>query len=260
VCLVVLAIRQSRRYPLILAGNRDEFHARPTQRAGWWGDKPGIVGGRDLQAGGSWLALHRSGRFATVTNFRDAEPLSADFRSRGHLVTEYLEGGKSPFDYVSAIDTERYAGFNLIVGDAHQAAYVSNRGAGPRELTAGVYGISNALLDAPSDKVLRSKSGLRTLLKNDAANETTMLRLLADREPGPVEEVRPGALGFSTGHAITAPFIVTPTYGTRCSTIVLADGDSSWQFTERRFDAAGIAVGDCRYSFGEAPLSVEDGH
>ncbi|MDH3481955.1 MAG: NRDE family protein, partial [Gammaproteobacteria bacterium] len=90
-CLVVLAVGQSQEYPLILAGNRDEFHARPTQKAHWWSDKPNIVGGRDLQAGGTWLALHRDGRYAAVTNFRDAEPVSPGFRSRGHLVMEFLE-------------------------------------------------------------------------------------------------------------------------------------------------------------------------
>lgn len=258
-CLIVLAIGQSSRYPLILAGNRDEFHARPTQKAGWWADKPDVVGGRDLQAGGTWLALHRKGRFATVTNYRDAEPTSARFRSRGHLVTEYLETGKSPLEYAGAIDGERYAGFNLIVGNARQAAYVSNRGDGPRELTAGIYGLSNALLDGPWDKVERSKTRMRALLESREINETTILRLLDDRARGPIEEVDSGPLGFSAMHAITAPFIVTPNYGTRCSTVVLADSTGSWQMTERRFDATGVAAGDTRHVFASSPLSVEDG-
>ncbi len=116
-CLVVLAIGQSKEYPLILAGNRDEFHSRPTQKADWWPDNPDVVGGRDLQAGGTWLALHRNGRFATVTNFRDAQPVSPRFRSRGHLVTEFLESDQPPLQYLEAIDGPAYAGFNLIVGD-----------------------------------------------------------------------------------------------------------------------------------------------
>ena len=257
-CLIVLAIGQSTRYPLILAGNRDEFHARPTAKADWWADKKDVVGGRDLQAGGSWLALHRSGRFATVTNYRDVEATSAKFRSRGHLVTEFLEGKESPLDYVNRIDGRHYAGFNLIVGDAARAAYVSNRGAGPRELTAGVYGLSNALLDGPWDKVERSKAGLRALLASERINETTMLRLLKDRAPGPIEETESGPLDFGAMRAITAPFIITPRYGTRCSTVVLVDNAGSWHMTERRFDGAGAAIGDSRFTFIGAPPSSQD--
>lgn len=248
-CLVVLAIGESPEYPLILAGNRDEFHGRPTQNADWWPDKPNVVGGRDLQAGGTWLALHRKGRFATVTNYRDAQPSSAGFRSRGHLVTEFLDGDLSPLDYLRTIEGDRYAGFNLIVGDAGNVAYLSNRGAGLRSLQPGVYGLSNALLDGPWAKVERSKQGLVELLARDAINETMLLRLLDDRTRGPVEEVDGNTLGFTKAHAITAPFIVTPDYGTRCSTIVIADSRGRWQMTERRFDAQGMSTGESRFSF-----------
>ncbi|MCP4301193.1 MAG: NRDE family protein [Gammaproteobacteria bacterium] len=248
-CLVVLAIGQSTLYPLILAANRDEFHGRPTQKADWWPDKPNVIGGRDLQAGGTWLALHRNGRFATVTNYRDAEPVSAKFRSRGHLVTEFLESDQSPLDYLEAIDGPSYAGFNLIVGDARNVAYLSNRGAELCELPAGLYGLSNALLDGPWDKVERSKRGLATLLDHDTVNETTLLRLLDDRKLGPIEEVEAERLGFAKAHAITAPFIVTPEYGTRCSTVVIADRSGRWRMTERRFDRQGVSSGESHFTF-----------
>ncbi len=248
-CLVILAIGQSADYPLILAGNRDEFHARPTAAARWWADKPDILGGRDLQAGGTWLALHRSGRFATVTNYRDAEPVSPRFLSRGFLVTEFLESDASPLDYVTAIDGAAYAGFNLIVGDSDSAAYVSNRDAVARELGAGVYGLSNSLLDGPWYKVEHSKSGLHNLLEDGAVNESTLLRLLGDRSRGPVAEVDAEHLDFERAHAITAPFIVMPEYGTRCTTIVTCDRRGRYSLTERRFDANGIATGDSRFSF-----------
>ena len=248
-CLVVLAIGQCKEHPLILAGNRDEFHARPTQKAGWWPDKPDIVGGRDLQAGGTWLSLHRNGRFATVTNFRDAVPVSPRFRSRGHLVTEFLESDQTPLQYLAAIDGAAYAGFNLIVGDIHDIAFLSNRDGGPRALPPGLYGLSNELLDGPWDKVRRSKEGLAALLAQDAVNETTLLRLLDDRGKGPIEEVDSSNLGFARAHAITAPFIVMPEYGTRCSTVVLADGSGKWRMIERRFDAQGVPTGESRITF-----------
>jgi len=234
---------------LILAGNRDEFHGRPTQKADWWPDRPDVVGGRDLQAGGTWLALHRNGRFATVTNYRDAEPVSSKFRSRGHLVTEFLESASSPLDYLSAIDGDKYAGFNLIAGDDNEVAYRSNRGADARELAAGVYGLSNALLDGPWDKIERSKRGLRALLDQNAVNETTVLRLLDDRALGPIEDVDSTSLSFTVAHAISAPFIVTPDYGTRSSTVVFADSEGRWHITERRFDADGISTGESRFTF-----------
>jgi len=249
VCLVVLAIRQSKEYPLILAGNRDEFHSRPTQKADWWTDKPDVAGGRDLQAGGTWLALHRNGRFATVTNFRDAQPVSPRFRSRGHLVTEFLESDQPPLQYLEAIDGPAYAGFNLIVGDFHEVAFLSNRDGGPRVLPAGLYGLGNELLDGPWHKVRRSRERLAALLARNAANETTLLRLLDDRSKGPIEEVESSTLGFARAHAITAPFIVMPEYGTRCSTVVLADGSGKWRMIERRFDAQGVSTGESRITF-----------
>lgn len=248
-CLVVLAIAQSAQYPLVVAGNRDEFHGRPTQEAGWWPDKPDVLGGRDLQAGGSWLALNRNGRFATVTNYRDAEPGTAAFRSRGHLVTEFLDSDLAPLEYLRTIRGDEYAGFNLIVGDKDEVAYLSNRGVDARVLPAGVYGLSNALLDGPWDKVERSKLRLRSMLDEDSVNETGLLRLLDDRSRGPIKEVDSSRLGFSMAYAITAPFIVTPDYGTRCSTVVLLDAEGSWRFTERRFDSGGSSVGESRFNF-----------
>jgi uncharacterized protein with NRDE domain len=248
-CLVVLAVGQHPEYPLILAANRDEFHARPTQDAHWWPDKPDIVGGRDLQAGGTWLATHRSGRFATVTNFRDAMPTAPEHRSRGELVTGFLEGDLEPQKYLATIDEDAYAGFNLIVGTSTHVAYLSNREDGCRSLPPGIYGLSNALLDGAWDKVERSKRAFVRLLNDNAVNESTLMRLMNDRNKGPVEEVERGRLEFEVAHAITAPFIVTPRYGTRCTSIVVADKRGKWQFSERRFDATGSGTGRSRFSF-----------
>ena len=248
-CLVVLSIGQHPDYPLILAAHRDEFHARPTQDAHWWPDQPDIAGGRDLQAGGTWLATHRSGRFATVTNFRDAKPTSPEHRSRGELVTGFLAGEREPQDYLDTIDGDAYAGFNLIVGTTTDVAYLSNREDGSRTLQPGVYGLSNALLDGPWDKVERSKQALVRLLDRNAINESSLMRLMNDRDKGPVEEVEKGRLEFSVAHAITAPFIVMPHYGTRCTSIVLADSRGKWQIIERRFDASGARAGESRFAF-----------
>ena len=248
-CLITLAIGQHPDYPLILAANRDEFHARPTKEAHWWPDRPDIVGGRDLQAGGTWLALHRNGRFATVTNFRDAEPPRAGHRSRGHLVTGFLESKLTPTAYLDTIDEDKYAGFNLIVGTASAIAYLSNREQGRRQLDTGIYGLSNALLDGPWHKVEQSKEKLAGAVANSQVSETQLMRLMNDRGKAPVAEVETGRLGFRTAHALTAPFIVMPDYGTRCTTVVLADQNGNWRFTERRFDPAGQQTGESKFTF-----------
>ena len=248
-CLIVLSVGQHPDYPLILAANRDEFHARPTKEAHWWPDKPDVLGGRDLQAGGTWLALHRSGRFATVTNFQDAQPPSPGHHSRGFLVTGFLDGELAPGAYLAGIDQDNYAGFNLLAGDLRDVAYLSNREDGQRELAPGIYGLSNALLDGPWHKVESSKKKLATLIDDDDINETSLMRLMDDRERAPVSEVERGRLDFDTAHAITAPFIVLPDYGTRCTTVVLADKDGNLHFTERRFDPAGNVTGESRFSF-----------
>ena len=237
---------------MIVAGNRDEFHARPTDDAHWWPDTHDVtetLGGRDKQAGGTWLALGRNGRFATVTNFRDAQPPATGLRSRGELVTRFLQSARSPTEYVEDIDGDRYAGFNLIAIDGDEAAYVSNRGIGPITLEPGIYGVANATLDTPWTKVERSKSRLAALIDQDEIGVSRLLDLLADRDKADVSEVESGRLPFDVAHAITAPFIVQPEYGTRCSTIVLRDTDGNVRFTEQRFRPDGSDSGLSEFSF-----------
>lgn len=248
-CLIVVAFNAHPDYPLIIAGNRDEFHSRPSREAHWWPDRSDIVGGRDLLAGGTWLALHRGGRFAAVTNFRDAEQKSAKLRSRGHLVTGFLEHESRPQDYLKTIGESEYAGFNLLAADRGQLGYLSNRGGGLRDLPVGIYGLSNATLDTPWEKVERTKAALLALIDADTINATSLLRLLGDREKGPIDQAESGRLPFATAHAITAPFIVLPDYGTRCSSIVIADSEGQWRFIERRFDPTGRVTGESQFSF-----------
>ena len=248
-CLVVLGWKLHPDYPLIVAGNRDEFHARPTESAHWWSDQPDIIGGRDLQAGGTWLALHRNGRFATVTNFRDADTPSKTFHSRGHLVTDFLTSTETPEDYLCNVDGSKYAGFNLLVSDGETLSWLSNRGDGVRNLAPGLYGLSNALLDSPWHKVVRAKHTFDKLLDEDRLNETELFRLLDDKQRAPASQIDSSRLPFESAHAISAPFIVLPDYGTRSSSVVLLDQQGGWLFHERRFDADGKARGDSRFTF-----------
>ena len=248
-CLVVLAWHRHAEYPLIVAGNRDEFHARPTKEAHWWPDTPDIVGGRDLQAAGTWFALHRKGRFGVVTNYRDAQVPSAKYRSRGHLVTEFLLNDGTPLDYLNDIEGSAYAGFNLLLSDGDSLAWLSNRGDEARLLNPGIYGLSNALLDSAWHKVVQSKAGLSTLIDSGKINETQLLRLLDDRVKAPVDAVDSQQLPFEKAHSISAPFIVMPDYGTRSSSVALLDSTGSWRFKERRFDPSGKSIGESGFTF-----------
>ena len=199
--------------------------------------------------------MHRNGRFAAVTNFRDAHREHAGLQSRGHLITGFLETDAGALDYLESIDGDAYAGFNLLVSDGTTAAYLSNRGGGLRELPPGVYGLSNATLDDPWTKVTRSRARLTELIEADNVNESSLLRLLADREKASANEVQTNGLSFSMAHTLTAPFIVHPEYGTRCSTVMTLDNIGTVRFVERRFEPDGRQSGESRFDFGSGQAS-----
>ena len=248
-CLVVFAWNVHPEYRLILAANRDEFHERPAQEMHWWPDQPDILAGRDLQAGGTWLAAAKGGRFATVTNYREPDGPRGKPRSRGELVSDFVGGNASPGQFSAAIEGDRYAGFSLLTADSNELSYVSNRGDKPTSLANGVYGLSNASLDTPWPKLVRARDGLSALVSNAAVNESELLRLMEDRQMATAAEVGNDSLPFELARAISAPFILTPDYGTRCTSTLLWSYDEKILLTEKRFDANGNASGESRFSF-----------
>lgn len=248
-CLVVFAVEPDEQHVLLLAGNRDEFHERPTRSLAWWHDRPQIVGGRDAEAGGTWLAASRQGRFATVTNSRDAEPPQPGLRSRGLLVTDFLESSLDPLDFLADIDGAEYAGFNLVLCDGKSVGYGSNRGAEPRRLDRGVYAVSNAVLDTPWHKVEYAKSAFGDLLARGTPGDDELMRLLSDESRAPLDSVEPGRLPPDLAHAITAPFIARADYGTRCTSVVRLGTQGDVSIVERRFGAHGRPDGEDRVSY-----------
>lgn len=252
-CLIVFAWKVHPRYRLILAANRDEFHRRPTREMHWWPDQPDMLAGRDLQAGGTWLAASRSGRFATVTNYRDQQDVQRrGLRSRGELVSQFVTGHMPATDFNTSIDGQRYAGFNLLTADGNDLSYVSNRGDTETRLESGVYGISNASLDTPWHKLLRTKRALSALIGDQKLNETELFRIMSDQQPAPVADVERNDLPFATARALTAPFILSSDYGTRCTTVLFWGNDGKASLAEKRFDPAGAVSGESRFSFSTA--------
>ena len=158
VCLLVLALNHHPQYRLILAANRDEFHDRRSQPAHWWDDNPDVLAGRDLEAGGTWLGLSRSGRLALVTNYREPGKREAGVPSRGELVSKFLASRKSASEFAANLYAEAplYSGFNLLVLDDQECLYLCNRGHFQKRLADGIYGLSNHRLDTPWPKVERT--------------------------------------------------------------------------------------------------------
>ena len=247
-CLIAFAFRAHPDYRLILAANRDEFHGRPAAAMHWWADYPSLLGGRDLEAGGTWLAIGESGRFAAVTNYREDLRTQAGARSRGELVPGFVAGADAPLEYCRAIDAAGFAGFSLLAGAGDEMAYVSNRGDGARALVPGVYALSNASLDTPWAKVVRSKRTIESMLSQETLDVEALFQLLADREPATTDDVGTG-LAPELARAVSATFIVTPEYGTRCSTVLLIGISGSVEIHERRFDSAGDLAGEASFVF-----------
>lgn len=248
-CLIVFAWKSHPAYQLVLAANRDEFHRRPSQKLHHWPDNPDVLAGRDLQAGGTWLATHRNGRFATVTNYREQAKSAGKLQSRGALVTEFVSGDTGAGSFAESIDGAHYAGFSLLTFDGDDLYYVSNRGDPPTRLEPGIYGLSNASLDTPWPKVLRSRDALQALIRSDTVNATSLFRLMADRRCASISDVDAGHLPFELAKALTAPFIVSADYGTRCTSALLWSNSGFVELSERRFDAGGNPGGESHFSF-----------
>lgn len=255
-CLLVAAWRAHPRYRLIVAANRDEFHARPAAPLGWWNDDPRILAGRDLQASGTWMGVARSGRLGIVTNFRDLEASPApDAPSRGMLVTRFLTGATSPKEYLDDLrgSAPRYAGFNLLIGGPRTLYYFSNRdGAQARALAPGVYGLSNAWLDAPWPKLLRTRARFAELLAARELQPEALFEMLADRMPADPDEVPDTGLPPDWERALSSPFVAHERYGTRCSTLLMIERGGRSIVHERRYDAAGQQTGSSRIEFASA--------
>ena len=164
-CLILFAYEQHPEYRLVFAANRDEVYDRPTCSLAFWRDHPTILAGRDLQGHGTWLGITRTGRLAAVTNYRDPGRQKETAVSRGLLVRDFLLDTRSPEQYLNRISRikDRYNGFNLLLGDRTELYYYSNRGDGMRRISAGLYGISNRLLDTPWPKVQKGKAKLHSV-------------------------------------------------------------------------------------------------
>jgi len=237
-CLILLAYNVHPEYRLIVAANRDEFYDRPTAPMDFWEDYPDVLAGRDLQGGGTWLGITRSGRFAALTNYREPVAPTPDVPSRGHLVGGFLTGNVPSAAYLEKVSAagSSYSGYNLIVGDASSLYYHSNRGAGARMLAPGWYGLSNHLLNTPWPKVEKGMARLKAAVSADGPVDMDgLFQLLTDGEAAPDDRLPHTGVSLEWERILSPLFIQSPGYGTRSSTVVLIDRQGGVRIGERTF-------------------------
>lgn len=234
-CLILFAYQVHPNYPLIMAANRDEFYERPTAPAAFWEEEPLVLAGRDLEKGGTWMGVTRTGRFAAITNYRAPGQNRADMKSRGFLVSDYLTGTQDPNAYLQAVQQEReaYNGFNLLVGDTKSLYYYSPILDEIKKVPPGIHGLSNAVLDTPWPKVRKGSERLEQALSHKTIEETNLLSILSDSEEAPEEELPETGVGKEWEKLLSSLFIESDKYGTRSSTILTIHHDQNVMFTEK---------------------------
>lgn len=251
-CLIILALKQHPVYDLILMSNRDEFYERPTKVAGFWDDFPDLLAGKDSQGGGTWLGITKTGRIAALTNYRNPALIKAGSPTRGRLVSDFLKGEDTIEGYIEKIDNEAglYNGFSLILGVGKRLVYYSNINRQSMELSPGIHGLSNHLINTPWPKVDRGKSQLERLIKNEGKfSEAEAFNILYDRYK-PDDSILPDTgVGIERERMLSPIFIRSPDYGTRSSTLILIDRNGHVMFIEKSHTPGTNKTGVLRFDF-----------
>ena len=243
-CLIVFAWKIIPCTPLIVASNRDEFYDRPATAADWWKDSPHVFGGKDLQSGGTWMGVTTSDsavphtiKFSAITNIRAPSQLRQDAPSRGALVANFLTNQLSAKDYIDSIkdQSDRYNGFNLLIGDQDDLIWFSNNSLDERNgqpLAPGIYGISNASLDTPWPKVVKTKAEFASLICQRAPQDA-YFEMLSNTTQAPDCRLPDTGVSFEMERVLSAACIESPTYGTRVSSLVKIHVDYPPEFQEK---------------------------
>ncbi|HUL93551.1 MAG TPA: NRDE family protein [Burkholderiales bacterium] len=248
-CLIAVAWRAHPAYRLIVAANRDEYFRRPSAPADFWDDHRGVLAGRDLEAGGTWLGITLGGRFAALTNYRNPSDKMTAAPSRGALVSDFLSGKTGPSGYIKQVQKKAmsYNGFSLLVGNTESLWFLSNRGGDARRVARGIHGLSNHLLDTPWPKVERARAKLAKQLGRPF-DSAAAFELLSDTERAPSAELPSTGVSVELEERLSAIRILAAGgYGTRCSTVLCFTNDGRVEFHERSYREDGGASGTVSY-------------
>ncbi|WP_137191044.1 NRDE family protein [Stenotrophomonas rhizophila] len=251
-CLLALAWKTHPRWQLLMAGNRDEFHARPTAAlAAWPAPDHGLLAGRDLRSGGTWAGVGPGGRMAVVTNVRD--PLARQTGpSRGALVADYLRDADPAARFADGLAARAadFAPFNLLLADRDSCQFLGNHPAGRQALAPGVHGMSNGPLDAPWPKTERLNAALRGWIASGSDDLGPLWAALADETRADDSALPDTGIGLERERWLSAAFIRSPEYGTRASTLIALDANGEGFIHERRFGPDGSCIGETRLAMG----------
>ena len=237
-CIAFIAYRHMPELPLVVAANRDEFYQRPTSPMDFWEDHPGLLAGRDLEAKGTWLGATRKGRIAFLTNYHEPGKGETGAASRGQLVSRFLTGVDSVASFGSSLEAEGQAfnGFNLIYGTLESLYYYSNREGGVRPLDPGIHGLSNHMLNTPWPKVTYGKQFLADLGQNPQSwHHEALFRLLASQGKAADHQLPATEIGLPVERILSSVFIRTPSYGSRCGTVLSIHSDGKVEVQERTY-------------------------
>lgn len=241
-CLLAFAYQKGTETPLVVASNRDEFYQRPTLPMHWWHDKP-ILAGRDEQAGGTWLGISKTGRFAAVTNFRDLnkkDTSSTELLSRGDLVVDFLSASTTASKWAAHIQSSslQYGPFSLLLYDGEELIYCNNQGDKYRKLTPGFYALSNHQLDSPWPKVSYAREQITGLLASEelsAEKLPILVNCLSQNAIYPDRLLPDTGIPMDWERRLSSPFITADGYGTRASTGVIFSKSGSINIAEQNF-------------------------
>ncbi len=250
-CLLLISYKTNPEYPFVAAANRDEFYHRPAEKAGFWKDYPDLLAGKDIEAGGTWLGLTKSGRFAAITNYRDMRTIKENAPTRGLLTLNFLISQVPASEYGKSLTAkaDQYNGYNLIFSDNENLFYFSNKTKKLNKLPSGVYGLSNHLLDTPWPKVVKSKEAFINEVSKDKISEDALFKILSDEQQAPDAELPDTGLSRELERAISPVFIKSERYGTRSSTIILVNSVNKATFIEKSLDTVSGVWFETRFSF-----------
>jgi uncharacterized protein with NRDE domain len=258
-CLLIFAFKAHPTYKLILAANRDEFYDRPTAPAGFWDEAPFLLAGKDLRAGGTWFGITKGGKMAAITNYRDPASLKKNAPSRGEIVINYLLGPDGPDTYLKDLSkkADLYNGFNLVLGERERLIWYSNRNGKPVNLSPGIYGLSNHLLDSSWPKVSKSKDALAShISEGTEPSPKTLFQILSDRKLPDDDRLPSTGVGLEWERILSPIFIESPNYGTRSSTLLFIDRHDHVAFLERTFTHRSDNVSTVNHAFDLEPSNV----
>jgi len=236
-CLILFSWKTHPKYNLVLAANRDEFYDRPTAAAAFWEEHPNVLAGKDLQAGGTWIGVNKSGRIAAITNYRDPQNIDTKARSRGQLTLNYLLSKDSPEAYLRKVKNSgiHYNGFNLLVGDADHMFYYNNVNHQITELKPGTYGLSNGFFQENWPKLKKGRNALEKAISEDDISENRLFDILADNEIADDAALPKTGIPLEWERALSPLFIKTEKYGTRCSTLIYSETNGDGVLVEKTY-------------------------